>query len=164
MSDERFLDNEDGTISDSLTNLMWKKNDSYLDTLGFLNYRRALRYLDSVNKEAFGGHSDWRLPNKREAHSLFDKLKDLQDKYQMDIHIDPVFAPGCGFDTWTSNTRGKITAYVYSFNKGAGGHKEVDDILNTSVRLVRGEFDNTRIKIGPVPEVRDMITQGGGWR
>jgi hypothetical protein len=164
MSDERFLGNEDGTVLDSLTNLMWKKNDSYLDTLGFVSYRRALKYQDKMNTEAFAGYSDWRLPNKREAHSLFEKLKALQDKYQMDIHIDPIFAPGGGFDTWTSNRRGKITAYVYSFNKGAGGHKEVDDTLNTSVRLVRGEFDNTRIKVEKVPEIRDIVTQGGGWR
>jgi len=60
--------------------------------------------------------------------------------------------------------RGKITAYCYSFNSGRGGHKEQGDTLNSSVRLVRGEFDNSKTKITFVPEVRDMITQGGGWR
>ena len=43
--------------------------------------------------------------------------------------------------TWTSQTRGRITAYVYSFGSGSGGHKEVDDILNTSLRLVRGTIN-----------------------
>jgi hypothetical protein len=164
MSDDRFRDNGDGTVSDTLTNLMWMRNDSYLDTSEFLNYRACLKYLKRKNEEAFASYTDWRLPDKREAHSLFDKLKALKDKYDMVIHIDPIFTPGCGYDTWTSNTRGKITAYVYSFNSGKGGHKEVDDILNTSARLVRGEFDNSRIKIDKVPTVRDMITQGGGWR
>jgi len=60
--------------------------------------------------------------------------------------------------------RGKITAYCYSFNSGTGGHKESADTLNSSVRLVRGEFDNSKTKITSVPAIRDKITQGGGWR
>jgi hypothetical protein len=164
MSENRFVDNGDGTIADNLTQLTWMKNDSYLDLQKFLSYKAAVKYLTKKNEESFAGHSDWRLPNKREAHSLFDKDKSLTDKYDLAIHIDPVFAEGCGYDTWTSNTRGKITAYCYSFNSGTGGHKEVDDILNSSARLVRGEFDNSKTKIGPVPEIKDMITQGGGWR
>lgn len=164
MSENRFVDNGDGTITDSLTGLMWMSNDSYLDLLKFLSYTATLKYLKKKNEESFAGFSDWRLPTKREAHSLFDKMKTIKDKYGMDIFLDPIFPEGCGYDTWTSNTRGKITAYCYSFNSGTGGHKEVDDILNSSARLVRGEFDNSKTKISHVPEVRDRITQGGGWR
>jgi len=164
MSENRLVDNGDGTVTDALTQLMWMQNDSYLDLMKFVSYRAALKYLHNKNAESFAGYNDWRLPHKREAHSLFDREKSLNDKYGMVIHLDPVFTEGCGFDTWTSNTRGKITAYCYSFNSGTGGHKEVDDILNTSARLVRGEFDNSKTKVGHVPEVRDMITQGGGWR
>jgi hypothetical protein len=164
MSENRFLDNGDGTITDTLTQLMWLKSDSYLDLQKFVKYSAALKYMNKKNEESYAGYNDWRLPHKREAHSIFDKMKSLNDKYGMTIHIDPVFAEGCGYDTWTSNTRGKITAYCYSFNSGAGGHKEVDDILNTSVRLVRGEFDNSKAKVEHVPEIRDKITQGGGWR
>lgn len=164
MADQRFIDNGDGTVTDTLTNLMWMQEDSYLMLKKFITYTHARRLLDKLNGETFAGNSDWRFPNKREAHSLFEELKSVRDKYDMDIHIDPVFSPGCGYDTWTSHTRGKITAYSYSFSSGKGGHKEVDDTLNTSVRFVRGEFDNTRIKVGAVPQVRDKITQGGGWR
>lgn len=164
MEDKRFIDNGDGTVTDTLTTLMWMQSDSYLETKKFVTYPQAVKFIAMKNKEAFAGHADWRFPDKREAHSLFDKLKNLKDKYDLDIHIDPVFTPGCGFDTWTSNTRGKITAYVYSFNSGSGGHKEVEDLLNTSVRPVRGTFDTSRIKMEKIPEVKDVMTQGGGWR
>ena len=33
---------------------------------------------------------------------------------------------------------GRINAYVFSFASGTGGQLDVDDGLNTSVRLVRG--------------------------
>lgn len=164
MSKQRFTDNGDGTVSDVLTNLMWMQNDSYLDVKKFVTYTQAVKYKNKKNEDAFAGFTDWRLPDKKEAHTLYDVEKKLVDKYNIDIHIDSAFTPGCGFDTWTSNTRGKITAYVFSFNNGRGGHKEVDDILNTSVRLVRGEFDSSRIKMGKIPPMRDIVTQGGGWR
>ena len=164
MTEQRFVDNGDGAVTDTWTKLMWMKEDSYLMLKKFLVYRHAKRLLDKLNTESFAGYNDWRFPNKREAHSLFDKLKSIKDKYQMDIYIDPVFTVGCGYDTWTSHTRGNVTAYAYSFSSGCGGHKEVDDTLNTSVRFVRGEFDNSRLQITAVPQVRDIITQGGGWR
>ena len=164
MTEQRFVDNGNDTVTDTWTKLMWMQEDSYLMLKKFLVYRHAKKLLDKLNTESFAGYNDWRFPGKREAHSLFDKLKSIKDKYQMDIHIDPVFTVGCGYDTWTSHTRGNVTAYAYSFNSGSGGHKEVDDTLNTSVRFVRGEFDNSRLQITAVPQVRDIITQGGGWR
>ena len=39
--EDRFVDNGDGTIMDNLTQLMWMKNDSYLDLLKFVTYPGA---------------------------------------------------------------------------------------------------------------------------
>lgn len=165
---ERFVDNGDGTVTDKHTNLMWMKNDSYLDlgqavTFDTPQKRTALKYLKKMNELPFAGHDDWRIPSKFEAFSLYDVDQSLSDHYNMEIHIPPIFSPGCGFDTWTSNVRGKITCYVVSFGTGTGGHKEQDSSINTSVRLVR--------QVGPVTNLSKIVPKfkmdhnlAGGWR
>jgi len=158
--EERFVDNEDGTVTDRKTQLTWMQNDSYNVFKKFLVFSAAKKFITKMNEETFAGYSDWRLPSREEANSLYyrEKEKSIQDKYEMTLYIDPVFSEGCGYDTWTNNTRGKITAYVFSFASGTGGHKEVDDNLETSVRLVRGTMDEAaRAALGKIPPKRGMM-------
>ena len=158
--EERYVDNGDGTIMDRKSQLTWMQDDSYNVFKRFLVFNAAKKFVAKMNAEAFGGHSDWRIPSKEEAHSLYyrEKEKSIQDKYEMTLYIDPMFNEGCGYDTWTTNTRGKITAYVFSFASGTGGHKEVDDTLDTSVRLVRGTMDEAaKATLGKIPPKRGMI-------
>ncbi|MFQ5443697.1 MAG: DUF1566 domain-containing protein [Nitrospinales bacterium] len=110
-SKERFIDNGDGTITDTLTHLMWAKHDSYQEEKKFLSRRGANKFLAKKNKEALAGHTDWRIPTKKEAQSLYyyDKEKSIKDKYDMVVYIDPIFPPGGGFNTWTTEVRGKST-------------------------------------------------------
>ena len=158
--EDRFIDKGDGTVTDQLTGLMWMQKDSWLDLKKFTTYRQAEKYLNKKNQETFAGHSDWRFPSKVDANTLYfrEKEKSILDKYEMTIYIDPVFQKQCGHNTWTSHTRGKITAYVYSFASGTGGHTEVDDSMETSVRLVRGQFDESKAgKFAKVPPKKGMI-------
>ena len=161
MEEERFEDNGDGTVTDRKTKLMWMKDDSYIMFGKFLIFSIAKKFVAKMNEESFAGYNDWRLPSKEEAHSLYyrEKEKSIQDKYEMALYIDPVFTEGCGYDTWTNNTRGRITAYVFSFASGTGGHKEVDDTLDTSVRLVRGTMDeDSKATLGKIPPKKGMFT------
>ena len=146
--ENRFIDNGDGTVTDQFTGLVWKKEDSFLDVQSFITYRQAKKYLARLNETRFAGYDDWRFPSREEAHTLFyqDKSRKILDKYEMELFIDPVFTEGCGWDTWTSNTRGKITAYTYSFASGTGGHRDVDDNLNSSVRPVRGTANEEAVR------------------
>ena len=76
--DVRFVDNGDGSVSDQDTGLMWMKQDSWLDMNKFLTYRQAKKYVGKKNEEKFAGHSDWRIPNKVEANSLYRIRRSLK--------------------------------------------------------------------------------------
>ncbi len=60
-----FIDNGNGTISDSATGLMWQQYDSKKG----MNWKDALKYAENLN---LGGHDVWRLPNAKELQSIVD--------------------------------------------------------------------------------------------
>jgi hypothetical protein len=68
----RFTDNGDGTVTDSLTGLMWAKD---ANESGAMNWQEALDYSNdlSLGLESCGSsYTDWRLPNIKELQSLID--------------------------------------------------------------------------------------------
>lgn len=60
-----FVDNGNGTITDSATGLMWMQNDNGTGIL----WEDALSYAENFN---FTGYSDWRLPDIKELQSIID--------------------------------------------------------------------------------------------
>jgi hypothetical protein len=60
-----LVDNEDGTVTDPNTGLMWQKETAP----GTYTWEQALAY---ANNLTLAGHSDWRLPNINELHTLVD--------------------------------------------------------------------------------------------
>jgi hypothetical protein len=77
-----FVDNNDGTVSDKATGLMWQKSCSP----NFLENWAAKEYIIELNKKRFAGHSDWRMPTVEELASLLLKSS------KSGVHIDPVFS------------------------------------------------------------------------
>ena len=80
-----FLDNNDGTITDSATELMWTKSDS---EQGFI-WEDALARVQQRNNENYLGYDDWRLPNAKELQSIVDYSRSLQTTNS--AAIDPLF-------------------------------------------------------------------------
>jgi len=81
-----FTDNHDGTVTDAATGLMWDKNGSAAG----MNWQNALAYAQTMNAQNYLGHSDWRLPNAKELHSIVDYNR--SPSYTNSAAIDPVFA------------------------------------------------------------------------
>ncbi|MGP6086699.1 Lcl C-terminal domain-containing protein [Antarctobacter jejuensis] len=60
-----FTDNGDGTVSDTVTGLLWQKTP----TEDRLQYAEAIAYCTGLD---LGGRSDWRVPSIKELYSLAD--------------------------------------------------------------------------------------------
>jgi len=60
----RFKDNADGTVTDTLTGLMWQKGENER-----MDWYSALKVCKDMQ---LAGHSDWRLPNLKELNSILN--------------------------------------------------------------------------------------------
>ncbi len=76
-SDKRFVLNNDGTVTDTTTNLMWQSCQ-----IGFsgeqceIGYSKSYNWqqgTDIANDNKLAGFNDWRIPNKEELITLVDK-------------------------------------------------------------------------------------------
>jgi hypothetical protein len=96
---DRFVDNTDGTVTDTATGLMWTQDT--VDANGIdgvttddnINWCAALAACEDLD---FAGHTDWRLPNIRELESIVD--------YGRVPTIDPVFDLTGGPLYWSSTS------------------------------------------------------------
>ena len=79
-----FKNNNDGTISDLATGLMWSEEDSKEG----LDWKEALAWVQEKNAENFLGHSDWRLPNIKELHSIVDYTRSPEKTASAAINTD----------------------------------------------------------------------------
>jgi hypothetical protein len=98
-------DNENGTISDHATGLMWQQTDDGIPR----DWEHALSYAENLT---LAGYTDWRLPNAKELQSIVDysRCPDISNSPA----IDPVFStteikdaaghPGHYPYFWTSTT------------------------------------------------------------
>ncbi|MCH8932661.1 MAG: DUF1566 domain-containing protein [Nitrospina sp.] len=136
----QFVDNGNETISDSKSNLMWKKSDSFADFKYGINWFEANDYIEELNEKKFAGFDDWRLAGHEEAKSLFEFSVSNRDKDGAEIHIDPLFEPGGGHNTWTYEEKPDYQQYAMTFSYVTGNdmwdHKDNEFC---HVRCVREE-------------------------
>ena len=106
----RFTDNEDGTVKDNLTNLIWLKN---ANCFGVKTWDHAIVASNNLADGECGlndgsNPGDWHLPNLRELHSLVDYG-----------NLEPALPTGHPFDnvkpgrTWSSTAYAAGPNYVW---------------------------------------------------
>jgi hypothetical protein len=114
----RYIDNENGTISDSISGLMWQENYSYVETGNYISWYDAEKYIENLNKSRLGDHDDWRLPDKLEIQSIYEFSHQFESRGKTyTLHIDPIFEFSYGSCFWTSKTR-LSAALGFEFDAG----------------------------------------------
>jgi len=133
---QRFVDNNNGTITDSLTELMWQEGYAYRETGNYISWYNAKDYIEKLNAQQLGGYSDWRLPNKLEIQSLYEMAHSFLSRGKTFIlHIDPIFEFGYGSCFWTKCT--KLSAALgFEFDAG-DTHWYPQSSISGTVRAVR---------------------------
>jgi len=125
-SQNAFVDNGDGTVTDTSTVLMWQQETAP----GGYNWEQALAYCENLS---LGGHSDWRLPTVKELRSLVDYS-------QYAPAIDTTFFPNTVSSShyWSSTTDAASTSGAWDvyFYDGGGHWRYKSD--GNYVRAVRG--------------------------
>ncbi len=118
--DPRYRNNQDGTITDLKSGLMWKRQDSYQEKKEWTNWEAAQLYVEERNKQKFAGHSDWRLPTRKELLTLYEEDKSIPWFYYWttnEVHMDPIFGyTSCCF--WTSEEHKDQFAWHVNFLRG----------------------------------------------
>ena len=103
---QSFTNNNNGTVSDNVTGLIWQQGDS-----GELTIEDAITYCDNL---VLGGFSDWRLPTKEESMSIlnFDRNNPaLNTTYYSNTNAEY---------WWTSTVQFNNTNTIWITNAGGG--------------------------------------------
>lgn len=121
-----FVDNGNGTVTDTDTGLMWQQETAP----DGMNWQNALSYCEDL---ILGGYDDWRLPNVVELISLADP-----NGFYPAINTNYFPAPGIHYSNWSSTTWAyRIDeARDVGFNSGKAGSGGKS--ANMYVRAVRG--------------------------
>ena len=125
-----FTQNGNGTVTDTVTGLMWQKTDG-----GEMTITQALHYADT---STLAGYTDWRLPRAHEGFSI------LNHQFSNPAMNTMVFTTTAAEYWWTSDRQANDTNKVWATNAGGGigNHPKTETISAGGVkhfhaRLVR---------------------------
>lgn len=111
-----YIDNGDGTITDTVTGLMWQKTD-----YGDLTIENASIYVDTMT---LGGYTDWRLPSAHEAFTIMNL--DVTNPALNKTYFTPSLAEYWWSSTKQYNDASKI--WVTNAGGGIGNHLKTECI------------------------------------
>ncbi|MCD6430953.1 MAG: DUF1566 domain-containing protein [Deltaproteobacteria bacterium] len=110
-----LVDNGDGTVSDTETDLMWQQVAA-----GSMNWQNALDYCEDLVLPV-GGYDDWRLPDRNELQSLVDYSYYAPAIYDHNINSASKYFPGVlSYIYWSSTTSAGDTSSAWLVDFGYG--------------------------------------------
>ena len=101
-----YINNGDGTVTDTITGLMWQQRDG-----GEMTVEDAIIYCDTLT---LGNYSDWRLPD---CHELFSILNHDRANPALDTNY---FSDTNAEYWWSSERQANDSNKVWATNAGGG--------------------------------------------
>ena len=136
--ENKFVNNENGTITDQKTGLMWLKSYEIRE-----NIMEVRQYTDRLNKNKFAGYSDWRIPTLNEIGTLVEMKPSAKLNSGRESYLDSTFdaKPYCWY-LWSADrsTEGYLLAYIGEKRGGisvAGDHYQSEGICVACIKAVR---------------------------
>jgi hypothetical protein len=118
VAEERFVDNGDGTVTDTKRKIMWQKGDNGNE----VSFEDAQHYCKTLR---LGGYTDWRLPNPDERDTA------VVVELMMRRHSRDVYAH---FDLYWSSDPTVLLPFNYHPSYG----KEVSRVYPTPKKRAKG--------------------------
>ncbi|MBV5308526.1 DUF1566 domain-containing protein, partial [Chromatium okenii] len=134
---DTFADNDDGTVSQTNTGLMWAKcseGQTGTNCTGNATYMDWIAALTVANNSNLGGYNDWRLPNFKELQALVD-----YSRYSPAIDTTQFpNTPSSWFWSGSPNANYSNYAWYVCFSSGHAYYDGRSNGYGLRVRLVRG--------------------------
>ncbi|MBN4078190.1 DUF1566 domain-containing protein [Nitrospina gracilis] len=132
-----LVDNGDGTITETKSQLMWMKKDSFADLGKCLNWYESKSYVEILTT---GGHTDWRMSLVREYGEIYDNTESNVMAMDHDpdnpLALSDFFADGAAYWYWSSE-HGECCARTAYFVTGMAFVRTLDKCTKGGVRAVR---------------------------
>ncbi|MDV6317195.1 DUF1566 domain-containing protein [Idiomarina sp. HP20-50] len=133
-----LVDNKDGTITDTETNLMWAAKDHFYETLtGGTRWVGWDGAMSKAENSEVQGYTDWRVPTEKELMTILNsncKSQGTKIVERFSISMSPLFGHPTYPIFWTSVEKDE-RAIVVDFEEGTA--REAPKEAGNTVRLVR---------------------------
>lgn len=133
---ERFIDNGDGTVTDTELNVMWATSDNQVD----ISYKDASRWTRfTFGYTISGSYDDWRLPRDGELKSLFTagkKNNPVTTDCGMIASIIPQIQLSCAWVWATHKVTGEPVIFNFDYGARYGSPDEITGCRALPVRSI----------------------------
>ena len=142
----RFEDNADGTVTDTLTGLMWQKQYEQNP----MTWEQALTQINSM---LLGDYTDWRLPTREELRSIVDYSQTVPSI------LTSIFPGTVSGNYWTSTSHPYQSGHVWCIHFYNGNDNYQTANNNYYSRAVRGGQNQTETGIVIISPAQGSIWQ-----
>lgn len=133
----RFINNEDGTVTDKATGLIWKQcSEGLSGSACEIGTPLTFTWQEALNAAAnsrFAGRNDWRLPTIKELSSIIER------QCTMPAINEIVFPATPTMSFWSSTPHAENPGYAWNVYFPYGISDGNNKGYRFFVRLVRGE-------------------------